>query len=196
MAVSLLRPLHLHDAPPSLRLILHWEASATTTSDGAISGFNLGLTLLPATLPPPTTYPTLHSSDSRSGRVSHLPIVHICKCHFVELIRNASPRTGVLHWMTPRRLAAQCLVGTSLHKSRGNTQHAAPEPMVASISFDTFNRSPVSTRLLDVADVLHTSFLDLGHPVTKFEFGQLHDVLHDPSNFSNFHSTRHDLRHF
>ena len=52
------RPLHLHDAPPSLRLHLHGCLCCRYPRDGAISGVNLGLTVL-HTGCAPSPYPAL-----------------------------------------------------------------------------------------------------------------------------------------
>ena len=78
----------------------------------------------------------------------------------------------------PHQLSWHCRIGMSLHMSRGKSQHAAPESMVASI----ISKVPIalecrrcfSTLLMFCAH----SFLNIGQPVNMLEFlSTLHAVL-------------------
>ena len=132
----------------------------------------------------------------------------------VALVHNASPRAGELHWMTPRRLAAHCLIGTSLHNSRGNTQHAAPEPLVASISskfsivlqcrrccsmsllFYTHPCSTLDNPSRSLNSVNFTMFCTTFPTVLTSTTFPIFTIFFQPATpqlmiFHNFHSTRH-----
>ena len=91
--------------------------------------------------------------------------------------------------------SAHCLIGPSLHKSCGITQHAAPESMVASI----FSKHSI---VLKCRRCFSTLSVCCAHPLPTFDPSRCLNsvnpsrcVLTSFSNCSNVQQTRHDVLH-
>ena len=96
---------------------------------------------------------------------------------------------AVLNLM-PRWVSAHCRMGTSLHQPRGNTQHPAPEAMVASTVFRSSQPNACGDGCVPMLSMLSRPLLrNIGRPrhdAQILRFAQMFSIRHDARRFHLF----------